>query len=138
MAVTAGFGQYLENALLNWFRGQAFPAVPSNLYLALYTTPPVNGSLVGAVEVSGPGYARIPLVPGLALFTAPTGAAPAQIGLGANQVFPTPQGAWGTVTGWALLDNLGNLCAYGNFNSIQPASGDPVEFLSGQLTLSQQ
>lgn len=138
MTVTAGFGQYFEDAILNWFRGTAFPAVPGTLYLALFTTPPVNGTDAAAVEVSGTSYARKSFTPNTTNFGAPSGAAPAAIVLGANQVFATPGGSWGTVTGWAIYDaaSAGNLIAYGTFTGVAVGSGDTVEFLSGNLTLN--
>ena len=138
MTVPSGFGQYFENAICNWVRGTTFPSVPANLYLALFTTPPVNGTDAAAVEVAGNAYARKSFVPNSTNFGAPSGAAPAAIVLGANQVFVTPTGPWGTVTGWAIYDALtaGNLIAYGTFSGIVVGSGDTVEFLSGNLTLT--
>jgi hypothetical protein len=138
MSATAGFGQYLENALLNWFRGTTLPAVPASLYLALFTTPPVNGTDAAAVEVSGGSYARKAVTPNTTNFAAPTGAAPATSLLGANQVFATPTASWGTLLGWALYDAAsgGNLLAYGTFSAVPVATNDTVEFLSGNLTLS--
>src|ERR1700676_2056824 len=138
MTVTSGFSQYLENACLNWFRGTTFPAVPAHIFLALFTTPPVNGVDAAAVEVSGNSYARLQITPNTTNFVAPSGAAPASSASGANFVQVTPTGAWGSVTGWALYDALtaGNLLAYGTFTAITPNNGDTVESLSGNLTLS--
>jgi hypothetical protein len=138
MSATSGFSQYLENACLNWFRGTTFPAVPANLYIALFTTAPVNGVDSSAVEVSGGSYARKSFVPNTSNFGAPSGAAPASSVLGANQVFVTPTGSWGTVVGWAMYDasSAGNMIAYGTFSGVAVGTGDTVEFLSGNLTLS--
>src|SRR5208283_5518887 len=139
MTVTAGAGQYLENALLAVFRGTTFPAVPANFYLALYTTPPVNGVTAGSTEVpSSNNYSRFSFVPNITNFVAPTGAAPAVSLNGAKFVFATPSGSWGTITGWGLLDasSAGNLWAYGTFAPITPVNGDTVEFLTSNLSLS--
>lgn len=140
MTVTASFSQYFENAVLSWFRGTTFPAVPANVYLALFTTPPVNGITAGSVEVpSSNAYARVAIVPNTTNFGAPSGAAPASIASGVNFVFPTPTGAgWGTVSGWALFDaaSNGNMLAYGTFTPTLVSAGDTVEFLSGNLTLT--
>jgi len=138
MTVTSGFGQYFENAILNWHRGITFPAVPSHLFVALFTTAPINGVDSAAVEVSGTSYARFQLTPNTTNFAAPSGAAPATSASGANFVFATPGGSWGTVVGWALYDALtgGNLIEYGSFTGIAVGTGDTVEFLSGNLTLS--
>lgn len=138
MTVTSGFSQYLENAILNWFRGTTFPAVPATMYLALFTTAPVNGVDGAAVEVSGNSYARKSFTPNGTNFGAPSGAAPASAVLGANQVFATPTGSWGTVVGWAIYDaaSSGNMLAYGTFTGTAVGNGDTVEFLIGNLTLS--
>ena len=138
MAATSGFSQYLENACLNFFRGTTFPAVPANLYLALFTTAPVNGTDASAVECSGGSYARKAVVPNTTNFAAPSGAAPASSASGANFVFVTPTGSWGTVVGWAIYDasSAGNMYAYGIFSGVAVGTGDTVEFLSGNLTLT--
>lgn len=138
MTVTSGLGAYLEDALLNWFRGTAFPACPATGYLALFTTAPINATDGAAVEVSGTSYVRKAVTINGTNFAAPSGAAPATSVLGANQVFATPGGSWGTVVGWALYDasTSGNMLAYGSFTGVAVGSGDTVEFLSGNLTLS--
>jgi hypothetical protein len=138
MTVTSGLGQYLEDALLAWHRGTAFPAPPATLYLALFTTPPVNASDGSAVEVSGNNYSRKSFSADTSHFAAPSGAAPATMATNANLVFATPSGSWGAVTGWGLYDAAsgGNLLDYGTFGSVSPGNGDTVEFLSGNLTLS--
>jgi hypothetical protein len=138
MTVTSGFSQYLEDASLNWFRGTAYPAVPATLYLALFTTAPVNGVDSAAVEVSGTSYVRKSFVPNTSNFAAPSGAAPASMSTGANLVFATPGGSWGTVVGWAIYDTAtaGNMLAYGAFTGVAVGTGDTVEFLSGNLTLT--
>lgn len=138
MTVTSGAGQYLEDALLNWFRGTAFPTVPAHFYLALFTTAPIDGTDGAAVEVSGTSYARVAIVPNTTNFAAPSGAAPASSASGANFVFPTPGGSWGTVVGWGLYDasTSGNLLKYGAFAGQAVGTGDTVEFLSGNLTLN--
>lgn len=138
MTVTSGFGQYFENAIINWHRGTTFPAVPAHLFVALFTTAPVNGSDASAVECSGSSYARFQFTPNTSNFAAPSGAAPATSASGANFVFATPSGSWGTVVGWAIYDALtsGNLIDYGAFSGVAVGTGDTVEFLSGNLTLS--
>lgn len=138
MTVTAGFGQYFENAILNWHRGTTFPTCPANLYFALFTTPPVNGTDASAVECSGTSYVRKSMTCNSTNIAAPSGAAPALAASGANIVFATPGGSWGTVTGWAIYDasTSGNLLDYGAFTGIAVGTGDTVEFLTGNMTLS--
>lgn len=138
MTVTSGASQYLENAVLNWFRGTTFPASLVTAYLALFTTAPVNGSDGSAVEVSGTSYVRKSFTVNTTNFAAPSGAAPATSVSGANQVFATPGGSWGTVVGWAIYDAVtaGNMLAYGAFTGVAVGTGDTVEFLAGNMTLS--
>lgn len=140
MTVTSGFSQYLENACLNWFRGTAFPAVPSHLFVALFTVAPVNAVDSGATEVSGTSYVRQQITPNTSQFAAPSGAAPASLATNANIVFATPGGSWGTVVGWAFYDasSGGNMLAYGAFTGVAIGTGDTVEFLSGNLTVTAQ
>ncbi len=141
MTVTSGMSQYLENAVLNWFRGTTFPAVPAHTFLALFTVAPINGVDSGATEVTigANGYVRLSVTPGTTTLVAPSGAAPATAATGANQVFASPSGAgWGTIAGWALYDaaTAGNMLVYGAFTPVPVASGDTVEFLTGGLTVT--
>jgi hypothetical protein len=138
MTVTSGFSQYMENNCLAWFQGTAFPAVPANHYFALFTTAPVNGVVAGSVEVSGVSYVRKQIAPSSALWANASGAAPATSANAENIVFAVPGGSWGTVVGWAIFDaaSSGNMLAYGAFTGVAVGSGDTVEFLTGNLTLS--
>jgi hypothetical protein len=140
MTVTNGASQYFEDAILSWFRGTTFPAAPTTLYFALFTTPPVNGVDSAAVEVTGGSYARKSITTLSTAFGAPSGAAPATTTSGANIVWVTPTAGWGTVSGWAVYDAVtaGNLLAYGTFTPTVVGTGDTVEFLSGNLTVTAQ
>lgn len=138
MTTTAGLGTYIEQAVLNWFNGATYPAAPATVYLALFTTNPVNATDAAAVEVSGTSYVRKAVTANTTNWPTATGAAPGTSVLGANQVFATPGGSWGTVTGWALYDasTAGHMLAYGAFSGVAVGSGDTVEFLASNLTLS--
>ena len=140
MTVTNGFGSYLENAILNWHRGTTFPAAPTTLYCALFTTAPINATDASAVEVSGTSYVRKSFTTLSTAFGAPSGAAPATITTGVNIVFATPGGSWGTVVGWAIYDasTSGNMLVYGSFTGVAVGTGDTVEFLSGNLSVTCQ
>ncbi len=141
MSVTNGLSQYLENAILNWHRGTTFPACPATVYLALFTTPPVNGVDSSAVEATGTSYARVAVTVNTTNFAAPSGAAPATILSGATFTWPTVgSGGWGTVTGWGLYDasSAGNLLDYGTFPAQTLAAADTIAFASGQLSISVQ
>ena len=47
----AGKSAYLENALLNWLRGTAFPAPPAGLFIALFNGDPTDAG-TGGQEVT--------------------------------------------------------------------------------------
>ena len=141
MTVTTGFGQYLENAQLNWLRGTAYPAAPATLYYALFTTPPVNGTDASAVEATGTSYARVAVTANTTNLGAPSGSGPATVTSGAAVTWPTVgTGGWGTVTGWGVYDaaTAGNLLAYGTVASTTLAAADTVAFLTGALTVTSQ
>jgi hypothetical protein len=140
MTVTSGESQYLENAQLNWLRGTSYPAAPTTVYFALFTVAPVNGVDTGATEVSGTSYVRKSMTSLSTLFAAPSGAAPASTASGVNVVWATPGGSWGTVVGWAVYDaaSAGNMLVYGTVTPTPVGSGDTVEFLSGNLTVTNQ
>jgi hypothetical protein len=138
MTVTSGFSQYLENAALNWFRSTTYPAAPATVYLALFTTAPVNGVTAGSVEVTGGSYQRVPITANSVSFLAPSGAAPATSTQGANFTFTTPSAGWGTVTGWALFDaaSAGNMLVYAALTvPVAINSGDTVAFLTGNISI---
>ena len=138
MTVTSGFGAYMEDAILAWFQGTTFPAVPANQYFALFTTAPINATDGAAVEVSGTSYVRKSIAPSSSLWANASGAAPATSASAENIVFATPGGSWGTVVGWGIYDasTSGHLLAYGAFTGVAVGTGDTVEFLNGNLTLS--
>lgn len=47
----AGKSTYLENAILNWLRGTAFPAPPAGLFVALFNGDPTDAG-TGGQEVT--------------------------------------------------------------------------------------
>ncbi len=138
MTVTSGFSQYFEDACLSWLRGTSFPAAPTHLYFALFTVAPVNGVDSGATEVTGTSYVRKDMTTLSTMFGAPSGAAPATTVSGQTVLFATPGGSWGTVTGWAAYDasTAGNMIAYGTVAPTLVGTGDTVEFVSGNLSVT--
>ena len=105
----ASISNYLAEAVLNEvFRGISY-AVPTNLYIAYYTSDP-TGADVGT-EVSGGSYARKEVA-----FTTP-----AQTGGKATTkntldiTFPQATALWGLITHMGIRDALtsGNLLYYG-------------------------
>lgn len=93
---------YLEDAIRNYFKGTAFPAVPTDLLIALYTAAPSDSG--GGTEVTtGVGYWRAAMpASGWTSGAAGTG----QISNTAAITFPTASGSWGTVTHFGVFDDL--------------------------------
>lgn len=95
---------YLEDAIRNYFKGTAFPAVPTDELIALYTATPSDSG--GGTEVTtGVGYYRyaIPAATGWTSGAAGTGS----ISNTAAVTFPAATGAgWGTVSHFAVFDDL--------------------------------
>ena len=135
----AGKSQYLENALLNWMKGSAFPSAPAIVYVALFTTAPTNDAGASAVEVTGGSYAR-------AAITTSTGwssisgapSAPGQISNSGTVTFATPTANWGVVVAIGIYDALtvGNLLYWNGITSQTINSGVIASFSAGNLVIS--
>lgn len=120
---------YLENKLLDHSLGVASFTMPSNVYLALYTSDP--GEANSGTEVSGNGYARQSCA-----FGAASGGASAN---SAQKTFTASGGNWGTITHWGLFDALtsGNLLHYGSLTAPRAINdGDSLIWNPGDLTIS--
>lgn len=143
----AAMSNYLENQLVDHIlRGQTFsPTSPANLYVALYTGVPTDAGGVG--EVSGIGYARVPIARSLTAWagtqaTLSTVASSGTGGATSNNsaiTFNTPGGSWGTVGYFGILDALtgGNLLFHGSLTVPQTvSSGNTVSFAASQLVIT--
>src|SRR5487761_831231 len=97
-------GTYLEDSILNWIKGTAFPAVNATVYVALYTATPSDTSGSGT-EVSGGSYARIGIAD-TAWSAISNGANGDQISNANIVTFATLTAGWGTVGWFALYDAL--------------------------------
>jgi hypothetical protein len=133
----AGLSDYLENGLLNVFRGTAFPlAATGSVYVALHTADPTDAGT--GTEVSGTAYARQGITKASGSWAAPTGN-PAAITNAAAVTFPAAgAGGWGTVTHVAIWDasTAGNLLFSGALTASKAvAQDDVVQFAIGQLAL---
>lgn len=121
---------YLENALVNWLRGTAFPAAPATLYAALVTVNQGEANI--ANEVSGGSYARQPVTLG----APPASSAGAATVTNTTQVaFPAMPAA--TEVGVVLMDAAvgGNALAYDNsMADVTQAAGQRVVFDPGALS----
>lgn len=118
-------------------KGVALTALPSSLYLALFTTTP-NTNGTGGVEVStsGTGYARVELARQTATWTGPTGTS--QEYNNTNElVFPVPTGNWGTIVSLGIFDAASNgnlifISTIATAKSVQLGDGSP-RILASQL-----
>lgn len=125
----AALGNTVRDALLNWFRGTAFGAAPSTIYLAAFTVAPTGAG--GGTEVSGGGYARVAFTLG-----APAGGSESNA---AQIAFATASANWGTVVAVAIMDAAsgGNLLAWANLTANKVVnSGNRFVFDPNQLALS--
>jgi hypothetical protein len=134
----AAASTYFKDAVLNqWFRGVA-PTIPGTTYFALYLSDP--GPANTGTEVSGGGYARIPIVSNTTNWTAPADNGLLRriqnalaLAFGAN-----PSAGWGVVSHWGLLTapTGGNLLIYGELdaprtiNALDLAPGIPIGLLA--------
>jgi hypothetical protein len=113
----------MQSLLRGWFRGTAnFPNAPVQLWLALHTTAPTGDS--GGAEVSGGGYARLPITVGSGFADYGAGAFTNAIAL----TFPAATADWGSVVGWSLMSALtaGTRRAFGRFGTTVPVTTGKV------------
>ena len=89
-------------------KGVAMSALPSSLWLCLFTTTP-GPSGTGGVEVStsGTGYARVELPRVSGTWTGPTGTNQ-EYNNTTELVFPVPTGNWGTIVSLGIYDAASN------------------------------
>lgn len=131
---------YLEQKLLDHLYNEVSLAVPTTIYVALYTDDPTDADT--GTEVSGGSYARV-------LVNQSTGGSPewnlaVVDGIGYvvdNQediVFPTATAAWGTITHVGIHDNIsaGNLLHHTILDASRVVGdGGIFKFLAGTLKL---
>lgn len=144
-----------ENKYLDWLlRAQALGLAgatagagsgPATVYISLKLTP--DSDATQGAEVSGGGYARVPVTSSLANWAGTQGAGSTAVSTGTSGTtsnnnaitFPTPTGAWGQVVGFGVHDSLtggielfyASLAAPKTINN-----GDPApSFGAGALTI---
>lgn len=131
---------YLEQKLLDHLYNEVTLAVPTTIYVALYTTDPTDADT--GTEVSGGSYARV-------LVNQNGGGSPAWDlavvdGIGykvdnANDItFPTATASWGTVTHVGLRDasSAGNLLHHTILDASKAVgNGDTFKFPAGDLAM---
>jgi hypothetical protein len=132
----AAMSDYLEQAILNHLRGTAFPAVPTNFFVGLYST--ATDDAGGGTELTGNGYARVQVSPATGSWSAP--------GVGGNVTnaveiaFPAATGSpWSTATHFAIhdLSTGGNRYYHGALTASKTAAvGDVIRFAIGALSIT--
>lgn len=129
--MTDAKSDYLENALLDHVLRNVTYTSPTTIYVALFTTMPIDDG-TGGVEVSGGSYARQSVT-----FSAASG------GQSVNNAlvsFLTATASWGTVLGVGLYDAStgGNLLYYGTLTASKTVGiGDTLSFAASALTVSE-
>lgn len=132
----SAFSDYFEAAILNWFRGTAFPAATGSVYSSLHTATTTDAG--GGTEVSGNAYARQAISKATGSWSAPGASG---VITNSNEVaFPaaTPSG-WGTVTHSALWDasTTGNMIMHGALTASKTINTDDVfRFPVGSLSIT--
>ncbi len=113
---------YLEAALTGWFEASSFLSVPTDFYLALFTSATTDAG--GGTEVTGGSYARL-----VVSFTAATS--------DVDLLFSDLPAC--TVTHAAIMDasSAGNMLLHGPLTAPKSvAAGDSLLFVAGAIDLS--
>ncbi|MBU9552826.1 phage tail fiber protein [Burkholderia multivorans] len=124
----------IEQAILKHFLGVQAYTMPTNVYVALFTTNPQMPAGTGGVEVSGGGYARQKIT-----WTV-TGSGPATANNTALVQFPTATTDWGTIVGAGIYDAAtgGTLIDAGPLQVAKIiGTGDVFAFPTGNYTINQ-
>lgn len=124
----ASLSNYVENKLLDHVLGTTSYTMPTDVYLALFTTNPTDAG--SGTEVSGNGYAR-------QVFTCDA----ASGGTTSNNVdiiFTASGGPFGTVTHLGVYDALtsGNLLFHTSITSRTVADNESISVDAGDLVFS--
>lgn len=122
----------MQTSLAAWFRGTAFPAAPTTLYVALFSVVPTGDS--GGTEMSGGGYARKSITVVTDLIADGTGRTKNATALS----FAVASGTIGDVVGAALMSALtgGTRHALGSLDPSRVINtGDTLTIPVGALIL---
>lgn len=130
---------WAENKLLDHLVGKLSWTMVSPIYIGLWTaalSDTSTGSTAGEVSTSGTAYARQPT--GASHWASASGGATSNA---STITFPTATASWGTVTHFALLDQLatggGNILAWADLDASKSiGSGDTASFAIGDLDVT--
>jgi len=126
-----------QNVFTDYAEKKALDAVfndPARTYeMALYTVTPTETTSGTEVSTDGTGYSRQTIS-----FSAATGSGttPSKVTNDIMVTFGPASSNWGTVTGMAIFDDLGNMLVYGTLEASQTvATGNKVEFAVGAVEI---
>jgi hypothetical protein len=131
-----GKSDYLENAILDHILGGGDYTRPATVYIALFTTAPVDAG-TGGTEVSGNNYSRASVTNNNTNWPAASSGSKSN---GTTITFPTASGSWGTIVAFGIYDasTSGNLLYYGSLSTAQViANGNTLSFSAGNLTITE-
>ena len=126
------FGDYAENAVLDWLFGSGDPAT---WYIGLSTAAPTDDGS-GIAEPSGGSYARVAVTNNATNWPATSGGAKAN---GTAITFPQASASWGTVPYFVIMDAAsdGNMYAHAVLDAQKTVdSGDTLSFAVGELDIT--
>lgn len=128
------FSDYLENALLNHTFKNSALTQPTNIYVGLSTSDPLDTGAGLAEPAFASGYYRMVNNS----WSVSTTGAVANL---ATVAFPAATASWGTITHFGLFDasgiGAGNLLAHGSLSiSKSVTQGDILQFPSGSIVAS--
>ena len=101
--------------------------------MALYTVTPTETTSGTKVDTDSTGYSRQTISFGAATGS---GTTPSKVTNDIMVTFGPASSNWGTVTGIAIFDDLGNMLVYGTLEASQTvATGNKVEFAVGAVEI---
>lgn len=127
---------YGANKLLDLaFKGTAWSSRPGTLYFGAFTVSPTDAG--GGTEVSGGGYARVPVTANGTNFTAAASAGDT-VPNALPVTFPVSTADWGTVVAIGIFDAAsgGNLIAWKNIAPVSMPIRRRLSFAAGALVFS--
>lgn len=123
----------MEDRVLNWVRGTAFPSAPGTVYVGLFSAAPSDaGGGTELANATSPGYTRKAIT-----FGAPSGGSMSN---SAEVLFDTATGTWVNATHFGIFDaaTAGNLLYWGPLTSaVQVANGNQGRIAAGAITISE-
>jgi len=127
-----------QNVFTDYAEKKALDAVfndPERTYkMALYTVAPTETTSGTEVSTDNTGYSRQTISFGVATGS---GTTPSKVTNDILVTFGPASSNWGTVTGMAIFDDLGNMLVYGTLEASQTvATGNKVEFAVGAVEIS--